>query len=56
MDTVSENNRLIVIHIGTKEGFLPGGQLVFKAKPMEITIDKLIMKIRWIPSQVIRNA
>jgi hypothetical protein len=38
------NCRLIVIHIGSKEGFLPGAQLVFKAKRLEITIDKLITK------------
>jgi hypothetical protein len=31
MDTVSGSNRLIVVHIGSKDGFLPGAQLAYKA-------------------------
>jgi hypothetical protein len=31
MDTVSESNKLIVVHIVSKDGFLPGAELPYKA-------------------------
>lgn len=40
MDTVSGKNKLIVIHMGSKEGFLRGAHFVYKAKRAEIAVDK----------------
>jgi hypothetical protein len=56
MDTVSGRNRLIVVHIGSKDGFLPGAQLVYKANSTtgdyhgQMNCDKFS---RWITQQFI---
>jgi hypothetical protein len=34
MHTVSGSSRPIVVHIGSKDGFLPGAQLAYKANSM----------------------
>jgi hypothetical protein len=58
MDTVSGSNRLIVVHIGSKDGFLPGAQLAYKANSMsedyhrQMNYDNFS---RWITHQVIPN-
>jgi transposase len=59
MDTVRGSNRLIVVHIGSKDGFLPGGvQLTYKANSTsgdyhgQMNYDNFS---QWITHQVIPN-
>jgi hypothetical protein len=58
MDTVSRSNRLIVVHIGSKDGFLPGTQLAYKANSTsgdyhgQMNYDNFS---QWITHQIIPN-
>jgi hypothetical protein len=58
IDAVSRSNRLIVVHTGSKDGFLPGAQLAYKANSTsgdyhgQMNYDNFS---RWITHQAIPN-